>query len=898
MSEAARWKEFESRASRFSENFKNASNERSEAQLFWIRFLEIFGIRKEKIEARFEENIRETGFIDFLWKGKILIEHKSKGKNLDAAYEQASNYFVNLQQRDLPNYICVCDFERFRLRDLLNDRTHEFNLSELSENIKLFSFLLGYQPLPVVSQDEINIKAAKELGIIHEELVKNQYEDGVDVLLARIIFCLFAENTGIFNDNQFFEYIKNHTLDDGSDLGPSLIELFQVLDTHHEKRQANRPDYLKEFEYINGALFSKTISVPAFDKSLRDKLLKLCKLNWSDVSGEIFGSMFQAALDPDMRHQAGAHYTSEEIIQRTIKPLFLDDLWDEFHKCRRNDSFRKLHEKIQNLRFLDPACGCGNFLIIAYKELRYLENQILVKLYHSGDAPVQGVLDISQLVKININQFYGIEIDSFACEITKLGLWLTEHQMNIETGKTFGQYFSSIPLKNNTNIVCDDALLLDWEDLNISGPTFIFGNPPYLGTREQSTDQKTSLENALDQIQGYKKLDFVSGWFYLASKYLSENELSAAAFVSTNSILMGEQPSRLWPPIFNSGIEIDFAYKSFVWKSDLPNAAGVHCVILGISKGKTKKYLFDAELGEPIFGVPVRKINYTLNEGENIFLDLKRRESISKLPKICYGSLPYDNNLGLIWSEENYQSIISDHPNLEKYFKPYLDGKGITNDSKQYCLWLPDSFPSELHKIPQLFNSIKNIREWRLASKRKATRDQADTPYRFGEIRHKDESYIAIPVVSSGNREYLPVKYIEDGSVNSSKAVAIHTNKIWLVGLLASKIHLVWLDIYGGKFKSDYQYSTVIYNNFPVPNISQEMKLNLEEASHKFIEYRKNSSSTIADDYKIGCIPRDLLKIHNEIDRIVDKIYEVSSPSLESRLKALNDLYKSLNESS
>ena len=897
MSEAAQWKEFESRASRFSENFKSASNERAEAQLFWIRFLEIFGIKQEQIGARFEENIRETGFIDFLWKGKILIEHKSRGKNLDAAYEQASNYFVNLPQRDLPNYICVCDFERFRLKDLLNDITHEFNLSELSQNIKLFSFLLGYQALPSVSQDEINIKAAKDLGIIHEELVANNYVEGVDLLLARIIFCLFAENTGIFEDNQFFEYIKQYTADDGSDLGPRLIELFQVLDTPHENRQANRPDYLKAFEYINGSLFKTTLSVPAFNRSLREKLLKLCELNWSEVSGDIFGSMFQAALDPNERHQLGAHYTSEEIIQRTIKPLFLDDLWDEFHRCRRNDTLKRLHEKIQSLRFLDPACGCGNFLILAYKELRRLENQILLKLLHSDGTPAQGVLDIAQLVKININQFYGIEIDSFACEISKLGLWLTEHQMNIETGKLFGQYFSSIPLKENNNIVCENALLMDWNDLNISGPTFIFGNPPYLGSREQSKYQKTALQNALDSISGYKKLDFVSGWFYLASKYLYENQQSAVAFVSTNSILMGEQPSRLWPPIFDLGVEIDFAYKSFIWKSDLPNAAGVHCVILGMSMGKTNKYLFNAELGEPIFGVPVSKINYTLIEGENIFLDLKRRESISQLPKITYGNLPYDNNLGLIWNEADYQLIISEHPIIEKYFKPYLDGKSITNNINKYCLWLPDNFPSELHNIPVIANSIKNIREWRLSSKRQATKDQADTPYRFGEIRYKDEPYIAIPVVSSGNREYLPMKYIENGSVNSSKALAIYTNDIWLVGLMSSKIHLVWLDVYGGKFKSDFQYSTYIYNNFPLPNISQDIKLKLEQVSKEFIEYRKNSSSSIAEDYKIGFMPKQLLTIHNEIDRLVDKLYEVRSSTRDSRLEALNDLYQNLNSS-
>ena len=895
MSEAALWKEFESRATRFSKEFKNASSERSEAQLFWIRFLEIFGIKKEQIEARFEENIREAGFIDFLWKGKILIEHKSRGKNLDAAFIQASNYFVNLPQRDLPNFICVCDFERFRLKDLLNDTTHEFTLSELSENIKLFSFLLGYQALPVTSQDEINIKAAKDLGIIHEELVKNNYIEGVDVLLTRIVFCLFAENTGIFEDNQFLEYIKNHTADDGSDLGPSLIELFQVLNTPHENRQANRPSFLKAFEYINGSLFSKTINVPAFDRSLRDKLLKLCELNWSEVSGEIFGSMFQAALEPGERHQAGAHYTSEEIIQRTIRPLFLDSLWDEFYKCRRNDSFKKLHEKIKNLSFLDPACGCGNFLILAYKELRYLENQILIKLHRSGDSPMQAVLDISQLVQISIDQFYGLEIDSFACEVSKLGLWLTEHQMNIETGKLFGQYFSSIPLKENNQIICADALLVDWDTLNTDGMTFIFGNPPYLGTREQSSEQKTSLAYALDQIPGYKKLDFVCGWFYLASKYLSENQLSKAAFVSTNSILMGEQPSRLWQPIFNFGIEIDFGYKSFIWKSDLPNTAGVHCVILGLSQGSKNKYLYDAELGQPIFGVPVRKINYTLIEGENIFLDLNRGESISGLPKINYGSLPYDNGLGLIWSEEDYQSIINEYPNAEKYFKPYLDGRSITNNTAKYCLWLPDDFPKELLSISKIANSIQNIREFRLSSKRQATRMQAETPYRFGEIRYKDQPYIAMPVVSSGNREYLPVKYIDNGSVNSSKAMAIYTNNIWLVGLLASKIHLVWVDVYGGKFKSDFQYSTDLYKNFPMPEISEDIKSKLENASNKFIEYRKNSLSTIADDYKVGFMPLQLLKIHKEIDKIVDKIYKVSSPSSNSRLKALNALYIDLS---
>ncbi|HNL11253.1 MAG TPA: N-6 DNA methylase, partial [Turneriella sp.] len=590
---ALSWNEIKDRAVKFSKEWADTTSEDAEAKSFLDAFFDVFGISRKRV-GTFEHGVRiprglprptglafasqggreadhkgiesRTGYIDLLWKGVILIEMKSAGKDLDKAFEQAKEYIQGLKESEVPKYILVCDFKIFRLYDTEERTTVEFKLADFVKNVQHFSLVAGYQKRTYKEQDPVNIKAAELLGKLHDRLEEVGYTGHpLEVFLVRLLFCLFAEDTTIFEKLQFQTFLEQKTAEDGSDLASRLQELFQVLDTPEEKRFKNLDEDLAKFPYVNGKLFEETLPIASFDKKMRQALLDCCYLDWSKISPAIFGSMFQSVMNPEERRNLGAHYTSEKNILKLIKPLFLDELCAEFEACKASKpKLIELHKKLKDLKFLDPACGCGNFLVIAYRELRLLEIEILKKLHKSG----QGVLDVGDILWLDVDMMYGIEYEEFPARIAEVAMWLIDHQMNMAASEEFGQYFVRLPLKKAANIVHGNALRIDWgEVVPKEKLSYIMGNPPFVGKQHQSDEQKDDLALIFGEQKGVGVLDYVAAWYVKAANSLASTRIRAA-FVSTNSIAQGEQAGILWNILFKKHLKIHFAHRTFSWHNE------------------------------------------------------------------------------------------------------------------------------------------------------------------------------------------------------------------------------------------------------------------------------------------------------------------------------------------
>ena len=651
---ALSWNEIKNRAINFSKEWEKEKREHAESQSFWNDFFNIFGISRKRV-ASFEEPVKklgeQRGRIDLFWKGTLLVEHKSRGKDLSKAYTQAMDYFPGLKEAELPKYILISDFETFKLYDLEEDKNYEFTLNELYKNVHLFGFIAGYTKHKVVAEDPINIQAAQMMGKLHDKLKDVGYDGHpLELFLVRLLFLGFAEDTSIFEKRAFLEFLENKTSEDGSDLGSKLTELFQVLNTPFEKRLKNLDESLATFPYVNGKLFEEFLPIPSFDSKMREILLECCYLDWSKISPAIFGSLFQSIMDKEHRRNFGAHYTSEANILKLIRPLFLDELYEKFEKVKKNKKqLAEFHKELSTLHFLDPACGSGNFLIIAYRELRILELEILKILYS------ENVLDISSIVWCDVDQFHGIEVEEFPAQIAQVAMWLIDHQMNMMISEHFGQYFVRLPLKKSANIVHANSLQISWEDvISKEKLTYILGNPPFIGERYQSKQQRLDLENLFN---AKVKLDYVTAWYLKASKYIQGTNIKVA-FVSTNSIVQGEQVAILWKELFsNYGIKIHFAHQTFNWSNEAKSNAAVHVVIVGFASfDTTNKKIFEyenikAEAHEKI----VKNITPYLVEGDDIVIE-KRRKPICDVPNISFGSMPNDGG-NLLFSEEDYEEF-------------------------------------------------------------------------------------------------------------------------------------------------------------------------------------------------------------------------------------------------
>jgi hypothetical protein len=918
------WNDIKSKAHAFSKTWATASNEDSEAKPFLIDFFEVFGITNKRL-ATFEHAVKKyggkQGFVDLFWAGVLLVEMKSRGKDLTRAYDQAMGYFDGIKEADLPRYVLVCDFARFALTDLEKNETITFALEDLHQHVKSFGFIAGYTTQLIQPQDPINVKAAEQMGKLHDQLKAIGYDGhALELYLVRLLFCLFAEDTGIFEKRIFQDYIENKTKEDGSDLAQHISGIFYILNTPHNKRLKNLDEDLAAFPYVNGKLFEEPLPPASFDRPMRDALLAACALDWSRISPAIFGSLFQSIMDSDARRNLGAHYTSEENILKLIKPLFLDDLWDEYDKCKKNtQKLNAFHDKLASLTFFDPACGCGNFLVITYRELRKLELEVLKKLVKND----QQMLDISAIINIDVNQFYGIEIEEFPAQIAQVALWLTDHQMNQQISEHFGAYFARIPLKKSANIVNANALQTDWHSVCLNA-SFIVGNPPFIGKNYRNEQQDADLEkvftttHSLSPIRLYKSLDFVSAWHYTATAYLKTHPQTKVAFVSTNSITQGEQVAILWQPLLDAGVTIHFAHRTFSWTNEAKGKAAVHCVIIGFALQDTPNktlFVYDDIKGEP-HAITAKNINPYLLDAPNIVVTA-RSTPVCTVPEMVNGSKPTDGG-NLLLNQAEKDDLIRLEPQAEKYIKPFSMGDEFINNIPRYCLWLVDCLPNELRAMPLVLKRVEAVRQMRLASTKVATQQDASKSALFAEIRQaKAGHYLALPRVSSENRQYVPIGFLPHTHIAGDKLQTIPNATIYHFGIMTSSMHNAWMRATSGRMKSDYQYSAKLtYNNFPwaeIPlspplskgeNDAQQPPLakgvakggGISAAAQAVLDARAQfPQASLADLYDPRTMPPDLAKAHTKLDKAVDAAYGYKGANNDGeRVAFLFDLYQKM----
>jgi len=936
------WNEIKSRATSFSKEWQDAHREEADAKPFLDAFFQVFDVSRKKI-GTFEHKVKKLneadGYIDLLWKGVILVEMKSRGKDLAKAFAQAKEYAQNLPEHELPKYILVCDFQTFRLFDTEEQTTHEFVLADLVKHVNLFGFLCGYQKKTYKEQDPANIKAAELMGKLHDRLEEIGYTGHVlEIYLVRILFCLFAEDTTIFNKQQFQDYIEQRTSTDGTDLAAKLQELFQVLNTPPANRFLNLDEQLAEFPYVNGRLFEEPLPTASFDSHMRQALLNCCYMDWSRISPAIFGSMFQSVMNPKERRNLGAHYTSEKNILKLIKPLFLDELWAEFEKAKTNtNTLRKLHDKISKLRFLDPACGCGNFLIIAYRELRLLEIEIL-KLLLKG----QTVTDIGSYILLDVDKFYGIEYEEFPAQIAQVAMWLADHQLNMQASEAFGEYYVRLPLRKSATIVHGNALRCDWQSLlktqlisteatnatvilndpeadynvHIKAKSltiiderkgqedkielantydYIFGNPPFIGKSLQHAEQKEDMLRVFTGINGAGVLDYVTAWYVKAAQ-LIQNTKTKVAFVSTNSISQGEQVGVLWNLLFNHyKIKIHFAHRTFKWGNEAKGNAAVHVVIVGFANFDIdEKKIFEYEdiKGEP-HEIKVRNINPYLVEGQDSFV-ASRRKPISNISELIYGNKPVDGGFLFLTPEEK-ESLVKKEPQALKFLKRIYGSQEFINNIERWCLWLVDADPSELKEMPEVLKRIEGVKNSRLVSTKAATVKLANIPSLFAEIRQPQNDFLIIPRVSSERRKYIPIGLLPKDIIVNDLVSIIPNATRYEFGILSSLIHMTWVKYVCGRLKSDYRYSNdIVYNNFPWPAApTDKQKEAVERAAQAVLDARAQfPDSSLADLYDPNTMPPALVKAHQQLDKAVDLCYRPQPFANETkRIEFLFELY-------
>ena len=854
----------------------------------------------------------------------------------------------------MPQIVIVCDFARFRVLRLATGERFEFNLADLHKNIKLFGFIAGYKAQVIKPADPVNIKAASALGKLHDALKASGYTDHpLEVLLVRLLFCLFADDTGIFQPASAFRtYIEERTTPDGSDLGPLLARLFQVLNTDDggagaissvnssiNKRSSALDEQLAAFPYVNGKLFAEPLPMADFTRAMREALLDACALDWSAISPAIFGSLFQSIMDDKARRNLGAHYTSEENILKLIKPLFLDDLWAEFEKAKNNrNRLFEFHKKLRSLTFFDPACGCGNFLVISYREIRELELAVLRASAEKTNASGQLSVDVHQLLGVNVDQFYGIEIEEFPAQIAQVALWLMDHQVNLRVSEEFGQYFARIPLRTTPHVVHGNALQLDWQDvLPAENCSFVLGNPPFIGAAWQSAAQKADVEPLFNPLKGGGVLDFVAAWYIKAAKYLKTFHAEPVeasprcAFVSTNSICQGEQVGVLWNWMLSQGIYIQFAHRTFRWSNEAKGNAAVHCVIVGFGlKNSVDKAIYEyADISGDSHAVAAKNINPYLIDAPNVVI-AKRSRPICAAPEIGRGSDATDDG-NLLLSDEEMHELVKTEPAAADWIRPFVMGSEFINNTKRWCIWLEGIPPAALRNMPNVTLRVANVKKFRSASKRVKTLQMANFPSSFGEPRQPKTDYLAIPKVSSERRDYIPMAFLSPKVICGDKLFAMEGAELFHFGVLTSAMHMAWVRQTCGRMKSDYSYSnTIVYNNFPWPDLTAKTLKNkantaisgintayaaIENAAQAVLDVRQqfqaghsgggagsqNSASpaSLADLYDPLTMPPALLKAHQKLDAAVDKAYETqggkkSYKSDAERVAFLFELYQRL----
>ncbi len=905
--------EMRGRALAFAARWAGPQREEADAKTFLDEFFTVFGRDRRAVDARFEHRVereaRAEGRIDLFWPGKLLVEMKSTGRDLSdakgGAARQAFDYIEALPADERPRWVLVSDFHRLALYDLGED-IHDylrglasvrktkptlaaaFTLADLPDKLRHFAFIRDAEQELFATQPDINLKAVALLGDLHDTLKSSGYSGhALERFLVRVLFCLFAEDTGIFEWNSFTRLVET-TRKDGSDLSGQLGHLFQTLDQSAPARQKTLPAILAAFPYVNGGLFAERIEIATFTAEERAALLACCRFDWSRISPGIFGSLFQGVMDKKERRAKGAHYTSEENIRRVLDPLFLDDLRAEFTKLRaasgKKKALEQFHDRLAALRFLDPACGCGNFLVVAYRELRALELEVLQAIY--GNQLPLG-LDVGDLARLNVDQFYGIELEEFPALIAETALWLTDHQVNMAFSKAFGRHYNRIPLKKSPTIVHGNALRLDWPSiLPPAKCSYVLGNPPFIGKKEQTAEQKADLTLTWHDAKGTGILDYVTCWYRKAADYIRDTAIRCA-FVSTNSITQGEQVGVLWSQLAQHRIKIQFAHRTFVWHNEASGKAHVHVVIIGFGLAdlpQKRLYDYDAR-GQMSATSGNATIGPYLTVGSDQVVR-NRTAPINGAPPINYGSMMIDKDrtagdeAGLILSARTKAELLDECPGLKPHIRRLYGGEEFLNGTERWCLWLVDAEPALIRSSSLLRARLETVRNFRLGSNRPQTRELAATPGLFGEIRQPDTRYLLIPKVSSESRRYLPIGFMAPKDIASGSALVVSGATPFHFGVLSSAMHNAWMHTVAGRMKSDFQYSgNIVYNNYPWPEPTPAQRPAIEKAAQAVLAARAPrlaAGASLADLYDPLAMPAELLKAHQALDRAVDKSYRAA----------------------
>ena len=896
-------KEQKKNAQAFIKRWENRGNERQDSQSFWLDLLQsVYGIEEPTEYIKFEDTVKmdKTSFIDgYIEKTRVLIEQKSRTKDLSKAivqsdgskltpFQQAKRYATEIGFSRYPRWIVVSNFQEFRIYDMEqpNSEPKIVRLEDLDKEAYRLEFLIDKTNEHLEREMKVSIEAGEIVGEIYEGLLKQYINPdspdslhAINQLVVRLVFCLYAEDAGIFGHKMMFhDYLARFS---SRDFRSGLKDLFKILNTPIEDRDPYLDDELLAFPYVNGGMFAENnLEIPKFTDELRALILEHASssFDWSEISPTIFGSVFESTLNPETRRSGGMHYTSIENIHKVIDPLFLDELRDELNEIRQFKQFKTVEQrakqfqsKLSSLTFFDPACGSGNFLTETYISLRRLENEA-IKLY-MGDTVA---LDLGQeLVKVKLNQFYGIEINDFAVSVAKTALWIAESQMLEETKDIVFANIDFLPLKSYTNIVEGNALEINWETVVPKDKlSYIIGNPPFIGARLMSKEQKNSLLSVFDGYKGVGNLDFVCGWYINCAKIMKDSSIEAA-LVSTNSITQGEQASILWKILMEEfDIKINFAYQTFQWTSEAKQKAAVYCVIVGFSNhNNDKKILFDTSNQTN----KVDNINGYLVDAPNVFIE-NRTQPISNVTKMVFGSMPNDGGFLSNYSDEEKTNIVQRYPESEKFFKRIYGAQEFINNKVRWALWLNKISPSEWRKIPPIAEAVKNVQENRSSSKRESTKKLADIPYLFGEIRQPEGAYLLVPRVSSENRRYIPMGFMDADDLASDAVQIIPDATLYDFGILTSNVHMAWMRTVAGRLKSDYRYSAkIVYNNFPWPEVTEVQKEKISKTAQAILYARAlYPDSSLADLYDELTMPVELRRAHQANDKAVMEAYDMT----------------------
>ena len=887
-----------SAAAAFADKWKSYTDEKQHARGFWSDFFRaLCGVDDEEIAGiEYEKRVKSTisgnqEYIDIYWKNVALIEHKSAGENLDKAELQARGYWLSLPPGYRPKTIIISNFLNFRLIDVALNRTHEFPLSKLPENIHRFEAIISGNRTRI-SEEEITVDqvAAKLMANLYLELEDHGFEGHeTSIFLIRILFLLFGDDTGMWAKNTFLKLVMG-TKEDGSDVGSKLDTLFEILNTPEEKRPKALGEEFIPFPYVNGGIFAEKISVIDFNKKMRVAFVEVANYDWTTINPTIFGSLFQLIKNKEARRELGEHYTSEENINKIVYPLFLDELQERLASAWDNKKdLKKLRQDLAKIKIFDPACGCGNFLVVSYRHLRQLELELIVRLNNLEGKQDTLQLDGSMGLSISLNQFYGIEIEEWPAQVARMALFLTDHQENLRLERITGATPNRFPIKDYANIQNANALEIAWNEfLVLDEQTYILGNPPFVGTRLQSQQQKSNQADIWKGFKGGVLVDFVTNWFVLGSRYVNQYSCHLA-FVSTNSITQGDQPSVLWQMISQYGVEISFAHRTFAWNNESSGQAAVHCVVIGIArKGMFREkrlWEYSDIQGEPTLEL-VGNINAYLLDAPNVLVAATKKPIVKDIPTMGSGNKPRDGGHLSDLTLEEAEEIRATDQIAAKYLRELVGAEELLNKRQaRFCLWLVDCPPSEIRNSKILKARVEKVLQERLSAT-SSKGAAANRPTVFETITQPNSKFIAVPSVSSSKRDYVPVDFLDPETIINNRVFSIITDDVAVFSLLENSTFTTWVRVFSSRMKSDYALAaSTVYNTFPFPELSDSHRKDLRTLGEAIMDERKKyPSETLGDLYDPVSMPVSLLRAHKDLDKYVLKIYGLKPESTESEI--------------